>query len=35
VYLNAYATMGELMVGLTKYFAFYNTEVDPEFGTGV
>ena len=26
VYLNGYATMGELLVGLTKYFAFYNTE---------
>jgi putative transposase len=24
--LNGYATMGELLVGLTKYFAFYNTE---------
>ena len=24
--LNGYATMGELMVGLTKYFAFYNGE---------
>jgi len=26
IYLNGYATMGELLVGLTKYFAFYNTE---------
>ena len=26
VYLNGYATMGELLVGLTKYFAFYNGE---------
>jgi putative transposase len=26
VYLNGYATMGELLIGLTKYFAFYNTE---------
>ena len=26
VYLKGYATMGELMVGLTKYFAFYNGE---------
>jgi len=26
VYLNGYATMGELMVGLTEYFAFYNDE---------
>jgi putative transposase len=26
VYLNGYATMGELMVGLSKYFVFYNTE---------
>lgn len=26
VYLNGYATMVELLVGLTKYFAFYNTE---------
>jgi len=26
VYLNGYATMGELLVGLTKYFAFYNAE---------
>jgi putative transposase len=24
VYLNGYTSMGELMVGLTKYFAFYN-----------
>ncbi len=24
--LNGYASMGELMVGLTKYFAFYNGE---------
>jgi putative transposase len=26
VYLNGYATIGELMVGLAKYFAFYNGE---------
>jgi putative transposase len=26
VYLKGYATMGELMVGLTEYFAFYNDE---------
>ena len=26
VYLNGYATMGELLIGLTKYFAFYNAE---------
>ena len=26
VYLKGYATMGELMVGLAKYFAFYNDE---------
>ena len=26
VYLNGYATMGELLIGLTKYFAFYNSE---------
>jgi putative transposase len=26
VYLNGYATMIELLIGLTKYFAFYNTE---------
>lgn len=26
IYLNGYATMGELLVVLTKYFAFYNTE---------
>jgi len=26
VYLKGYATMGELMVGLAKYFAFYNGE---------
>ena len=26
VYLNGYASMGELMVGLAKYFAFYNGE---------
>lgn len=24
IYLNGYATMGELLIGLTKYFAFYN-----------
>ena len=26
VYLKGYATMGELMVGLTEYFVFYNSE---------
>jgi putative transposase len=26
VYLNGYATMGELTVGLSKYFVLYNTE---------
>jgi putative transposase len=26
VYLNGYASMGELLVGLTKYFAYYNAE---------
>ena len=26
VYLNGYATMGQLMVGLNKYFVLYNTE---------
>ena len=26
VYLKGYATMGELMIGLTDYFAFYNDE---------
>jgi len=26
VYLKGYATMGELMVGLSQYFAFYNGE---------
>jgi putative transposase len=26
VCLNGYATMGELRIGLTKYFAFYNGE---------
>ncbi len=26
VYLNGYATMGELLIGLTKYFVFYNEE---------
>ena len=26
VYLNGYATMGQLLMGLTKYFAFYNGE---------
>jgi transposase InsO family protein len=26
VYLNGYSAMGELLIGLTKYFAFYNTE---------
>jgi putative transposase len=26
VYLNGYSAMGELRVGLTKYFVFYNGE---------
>ena len=26
VYLNGYASMGDLLIGLTKYFAFYNDE---------
>ena len=26
MYLKGYATMGELMLGLTQYFAFYNGE---------
>jgi len=26
IYLNGYATMGELLIGLTKYFTFYNAE---------
>lgn len=26
VYLNGYGAMGELLIGLTKYFAFYNGE---------
>ena len=26
MYLNGYSTMGELLVRLTKYFAFYNGE---------
>ncbi len=26
VYMKGYATMGELMVGLAEYFAFYNGE---------
>jgi hypothetical protein len=26
IYLNGYANMGELMVGLTAYMRFYNTE---------
>ena len=26
VYLHGYATMGELLIGLTKYFTFYNGE---------
>ena len=26
VYLNGYATLGELLIGLMKYFAFYNAE---------
>ena len=26
VYLKGYATMGELMIGLTEYFAFYNIQ---------
>jgi putative transposase len=33
VYLNGYATMGELLVGLSKYFAFYNAE-RPHQGLG-
>ena len=26
IYLSGYATMGELVIGLTAYFAFYNEE---------
>jgi putative transposase len=26
IYLNGYSAMGELLIGLTKYFAFYNAE---------
>jgi putative transposase len=26
VYLNGYTIMGELLIGLTKYFVFYNGE---------
>ena len=26
IYLNGYSTMGELRLGLTKYFDFYNSE---------
>ena len=26
MYLKGYATMGELMLGLTQYFAYYNGE---------
>ncbi len=26
VYLKGYATMSELLIGLTEYFVFYNTE---------
>ena len=26
VYLRGYATMGELMIGLTEYFVFYNIQ---------
>jgi putative transposase len=26
IYLKGYANMGELLIGLTQYFAFYNTE---------
>ncbi len=26
VYLKGYGTMGELMIGLAEYFAFYNSE---------
>ena len=33
VYLRGYATMGELLVGLAKYFAFYNEE-RPHQGLG-
>ena len=33
VYLRGYATMGELLVGLVKYFAFYNEE-RPHQGLG-
>ena len=30
VYLNGYATMGELLIGLTKYFVLYNGERAPQ-----
>lgn len=33
IYLNGYATMSELMLGLTNYFAFYNSE-RPHQGLG-
>jgi putative transposase len=33
VYLHGYATLGELLLGLTKYFAFYNGE-RPHQGLG-
>ena len=26
VYLKGYATMSELLIGLTEYFVYYNTE---------
>ena len=26
IYLKGYSTLGELFVGLTQYFAFYNNE---------
>ena len=30
MYLNGYATMGELLIGLTKYFVLYNGERAPQ-----
>ena len=34
VYLRGYATMGELLAGLAKYFAFYNKERKRVVNTG-
>ena len=35
VYLYGYATMGELLIGLAKYFVFYNEERPKNTGSGL